>query len=158
MKLLKNNKAQGLVEFALILPLLVFLLFGMIDVGLALNKQYIFNQMTKELARATSVGKESTELQTLTTDYIKMFSPIETLDVLEESLADGSPISKFIITTNAGERITITFQPSITNRIKGNTLLVTSEYNYIPITPFLESIASIPIHTSTYTRIEVSSP
>ncbi len=45
-----------MVEFALILPLLIMLVFGMIDFGLLLSDHLALNQTAREAARVYAVG------------------------------------------------------------------------------------------------------
>jgi TadE-like protein len=55
----RQTRGQALVEFALVLPLFVMLVFGIIDFGRAV---YLFNgvsQAAREIARATSVHPSS---------------------------------------------------------------------------------------------------
>jgi hypothetical protein len=52
----RRTKAQGLLEFALILPILLFVMFGMIDMGwIAFNFSQLYNG-TREAARFGSVS------------------------------------------------------------------------------------------------------
>jgi len=49
-----------LVEFALVLPILVFLTFGMIEFGRILNAQIIVTHAAREGARHASLGESAT--------------------------------------------------------------------------------------------------
>jgi Flp pilus assembly protein TadG len=44
------------VEFALVFPLLIILIFGIIDFGLAMNSQIVLNNAAREGARTASLG------------------------------------------------------------------------------------------------------
>jgi hypothetical protein len=56
-KMLKNNeKGATAVEFALILPLFIFLIFGIIEGGLFLYNQHIITNASREGARAGIVA------------------------------------------------------------------------------------------------------
>lgn len=55
-KLAGGRRGAALVEFALILPLLVLLVFGMIDFGLLLSDHLALNQTAREAARIYAVG------------------------------------------------------------------------------------------------------
>lgn len=50
--LLKNQKGATLVEFAIILPLLLLLIFGIIEFGLFLFNRHVITNAVREAARA----------------------------------------------------------------------------------------------------------
>ncbi|MBC8014152.1 MAG: pilus assembly protein [Sporomusaceae bacterium] len=52
----KDNRGQTLVEFALILPVLLLLVVGMMDFGLILNQQMIMAEAAREGARSAALG------------------------------------------------------------------------------------------------------
>jgi Flp pilus assembly pilin Flp len=52
-----SERGAAAVEFALLLPLLVLLIFGMIDFGRAINAQITITQAAREGARALALGQ-----------------------------------------------------------------------------------------------------
>ena len=52
---LKNEKGQAIVEFALVLPILLLLLCGIIDFGWIFGNQLLANNATREAARYTAI-------------------------------------------------------------------------------------------------------
>jgi Flp pilus assembly protein TadG len=60
----RRSPAQSLVEFALILPLLVAVLFGIIELGLLLNTYIGLTNSAREAARAGSIYQVTTPLVT----------------------------------------------------------------------------------------------
>ncbi|WP_053361541.1 TadE/TadG family type IV pilus assembly protein [Bacillus sp. FJAT-27251] len=58
---MKSEKGQSLVEFALVLPLLMMLLFGIIDFGRIFHAYLTIDHAGREAARAASVGKTYSE-------------------------------------------------------------------------------------------------
>src|SRR4051812_42363235 len=58
---MKSEKGQSLVEFALILPLLLVLLFGIVDFGRALHAYLTIDHAGREAARAASIGGKSNQ-------------------------------------------------------------------------------------------------
>lgn len=54
---MKSEKGQSLVEFALILPLLVLLLFGITDFGRIFHAYLTIDHAGREAARQASIGK-----------------------------------------------------------------------------------------------------
>jgi Flp pilus assembly protein TadG len=54
-----SDRGSAAVEFALLLPVLLLLLFGVIDFGRAINAQITLTQAAREGARLASVGQSS---------------------------------------------------------------------------------------------------
>jgi Flp pilus assembly protein TadG len=52
----RGERGAAAVEFALVLPLLVALIFGLIDFGRAYNQQIALTQLSREGARLVSLG------------------------------------------------------------------------------------------------------
>ena len=57
-------------EFALVAPLLIVLLFGMIDFGWALNRYTVLNNAAREGVRAASLGSSEDEVEQVVQDYL----------------------------------------------------------------------------------------
>jgi Flp pilus assembly protein TadG len=53
-----SEKGQSLVEFALVLPVLIFLLLGIVDFGRAFHAYLTIDHAGREAARAASIGKD----------------------------------------------------------------------------------------------------
>ena len=56
-KLIKNSKGASVVEFALILPLLVMMVFGIFQFGIAYNNWIALTHAAREGARLAAVGQ-----------------------------------------------------------------------------------------------------
>ncbi|MCA0172570.1 TadE family protein [Bacillus sp. RAR_GA_16] len=54
---MRSEKGQSMVEFALVLPILVMLLFGIIDFGRIFHTYLAIDHASREAARAASVGE-----------------------------------------------------------------------------------------------------
>jgi Flp pilus assembly protein TadG len=59
---MNSQKGQSLVEFALIVPVILLLLFGMFDIGRVLFSAVALEQAAREGARVASVGKTNAEV------------------------------------------------------------------------------------------------
>ena len=57
-----RGRGQSLVEFALVLPLLLVLLFGIIEFGLVFKDVLAINQAAREGARAAAVGSTTSTI------------------------------------------------------------------------------------------------
>lgn len=60
----RSDRGTAAVEFALILPVLLLLVFGIIDFGRALNAQITLTQAAREGARLESLGEPNVVSQT----------------------------------------------------------------------------------------------
>ncbi|HUZ54815.1 MAG TPA: TadE family protein [Streptosporangiaceae bacterium] len=60
----KRDRGAAAVEFALLLPLLLLLLFGIIDFGRALNAQVTLTQAAREGARLTALNQPNVTSRT----------------------------------------------------------------------------------------------
>lgn len=56
--LIKNNRGQGLVEFALILPILLILILGIMQFGFIFNGQITLNSAARDGARLAVVNTD----------------------------------------------------------------------------------------------------
>ena len=52
----KNNRGQALVEFALVLPMLLLLVVGMMHFGLIINQYMVLAEAAREGARSAALG------------------------------------------------------------------------------------------------------
>lgn len=72
MKSLKQNighKGVAAVEFAIILPLLVILVFGTIDFGLLLYNEQVITNASREGARARTTGELESDVKNIVRNY-----------------------------------------------------------------------------------------
>lgn len=128
--LIKNEKGQGIVEFALIIPIFLLLTLGAIDYGYMLHKQHLLTQLTRETARVSSTVQGNANVQTR---------------------VDGLVTSYFA----TGDTVTITYDPPLTNRVKGERFNVTATYTYKPFSPGFAMSGPVDLKSTSSTRIEV---
>lgn len=117
----KNNRGQALVETALVLPIILLILLGIIDFGLMFNNYLMLGNASREGARTAAVGASDSEITSLVANVAA------TLDV---------------------SKITVTITPSQAYRKKGDEVVVTVDYDYNMITPIISSIVPGPLHLS----------
>lgn len=60
----RQERGAAAVEFALLVPILFVLVFGMIDFGWAINRNTVVNNATREGVRMASLGSDSSEITT----------------------------------------------------------------------------------------------
>lgn len=110
MKVLKNQKGQAMVEFALILPILLLLVMGIAEFGMMFNAYLSVQNATREGARIGIVGATDEEM--------------------EERILSTSPSLR-------EERMAITIEPNSNTRTSGETLRVLVDYDYQMTVPFI---------------------
>jgi len=94
---IRNNRGQALVEFALMLPVLMLLIIGMMEFGLIINQYMVVTEAAREGARSAAVGNSNTTIISVTK--------------IAASQIDTS-------------QLTITISPTDT-RVRGNSVTVT---------------------------------
>jgi Flp pilus assembly protein TadG len=70
---MKSERGQSLVEFALIVPVLIFLLLGIIDFGRVFHAYLTIDHAGREAARTASIGKD---VATITSKAVSQGSSI----------------------------------------------------------------------------------
>jgi Flp pilus assembly protein TadG len=129
MKSLRNEKGQSLIEFAILLPLLLLLLMGILEFGLMLNAYLSINNSAREGARLGIVDGSNLEISELITNL--------------------SP------TLNT-ENLIVNIIPLEGSRKSGDTLTVEVIYNYQVIIPIISNILNdvVVLKAKTSMRIE----
>jgi Flp pilus assembly protein TadG len=125
----KGSKGQAVVETALILPIILLILMGIIDFGLLFNNYLIIANASREAARQAAVG-----------------------------VPDGNiymSISKMTATVDP-YKMRPTIYPPPASRKKGAEITVTIEYDNVLITPVISAIIPNPVKltATTVMRIE----
>lgn len=57
---LKNSQGQALVEFALVIPIFLLLVLGMMDIGIVLNQYIVVTEAAREGVRSAALGSSDT--------------------------------------------------------------------------------------------------
>jgi len=124
---IKNNRGQALVEFALVLPVLLLFVVGMMDFGLIINQYIVVAEAAREGARSAALGN---------TD-----SAVTTVAKTAASSIDTS-------------QLTVTISPG-TTRVRGNSVTVTVA-KPVAITQFLSSFfpSGLTVQGTTTMRVE----
>ena len=129
MNIIKNQKGQSLVEFAIILPILLLLLFGIAEFGIMLNSYLTIQNVAREGARLGIIGGSDVEITSLITATSPNLTPAD---------------------------MSIAITPSELNRKSGDTLQVIVTYNYHMTVPIISSLVGniIVLTAQTSMRIE----
>lgn len=125
---MKSEKGQSLVEFALMLPLLIVILFGIIDFGRVFNAYLTINHASREAARAASIGKDDTTIK-------------------NTAVNDAANISL------TADQVGINFPTG--DRSSGNDAKITITYPITFLTPVIGNIVGpIKLKATTIMRVE----
>ncbi|MDP4118849.1 MAG: TadE/TadG family type IV pilus assembly protein [Bacillota bacterium] len=81
-KSIKNEKGQAVVEFAIVLPILILIIGGMIDFSWIYSNQNIIDNCAREGARYAIVHATDTNVTTEITNYTKSIAPTSLADSL----------------------------------------------------------------------------
>lgn len=129
MKNIKNEKGQALVEFAIILPILLLLIMGILQFGMLINSYLTLENSSREGARLGIVGGTNSDIQNIV---------IKTAPTLDPSA------------------ITINITPSDGTRNSGDTLTINLTYNYKLTIPIISQLFnnSVMLNAQTSMRIE----
>ena len=105
----RSNKGTVIAEAAFILPLLLAVLFFIIEFGIVLNLVNNLNQIARSAARYAAV----------------------TATYTQQDLLTAANASSLVPDTS---KLTLTISPTIgSTKNVGNTITVTTQYNYTPI-------------------------
>lgn len=129
LKNLKNEKGQALVEFAIILPILLLIVMGIVQFGMVINSYITIENASREGARAGIIGSTDQEIQYL------------------------------IVTTSPNldpKNLTVTITPSESSRRSGDSLIVKVTYKYNLTVPIISSLFNnvIVLNGQTTMRVE----
>ncbi len=132
-KWVKNKKGQALVEFALILPILFMIVFGIVEFGRVFNAYVIVSNASREGARQAAVGKGDSEVRTKVKDVAS------SLSIVDDDIG---------------------IDPAKGSREYGDQVTVDVNYNLPIIAPFVDVIldsdgdGNYQLHASTSMRVE----
>lgn len=127
-KLIDSRKGQALVEMALVLPILILILMGIIEFGRVLNAYLIITNASREGARYAAIHNTDAQIQTT--------------------------VSNLTTTLNQSD-ISVTISPSYAYRTSGTAVTVTVGYSVDIITPIMSAVIPNPYPLSAQTTMRV---
>jgi Flp pilus assembly protein TadG len=149
-----RSRGQGLVEFALVIPIFLFMLFGLIDAGRLVYQNTVVSQAAREGARLASVeaswigsadlscgtagGPVCPSSATTLRNHVvaaanRMIAPFATIPA-------GSVYIRCDLAGNAPTGAWAPGSPTCTNNVTGNVVSVRVVLDFTPITPVLSGI------------------
>ena len=122
----KNQKGQTLVEFALILPIIIIILFGITEFGRAFYSYIVITNAAREGARAGVVGKSNDDILARVKETAPLNPPLEDSDITI------TPSDKSARTPGVSMNVEVTYDvdiitPVISNVLGKNTFTLTSK-------------------------------
>jgi len=125
----KSEEGQALVEMAIVLPLLLLLLFGMLETGKIYSTSLSMSNLARDAVRSGVVGASDADMINMIKDRGALLAP---------------------------ERLTINISPATIDRHRGDAMTVKINYS-VPINvPILMSMLPnpFPLQASCTMRIE----
>ena len=110
-RIIKSEKGASAVEFALILPILIILVFGIVEFGIAFNNYITITHAAREGARIAAVDLNNPDLKNI---IIERAFPVQ---ITETDIVISTPEG-----TNIGDpvEVEITYNISITIPLVGS--------------------------------------
>ncbi|MBA7549814.1 hypothetical protein ES705_42311 [subsurface metagenome] len=105
-RIIKSEKGVSAVEFALILPLLIMLVFGIVQFGIAYNNYIALTHAAREGARLAAVNMDEIEGIAWFENRIKESAPSVSIESITLSGQDGN-IGDSVAVTVTGEVLNI---------------------------------------------------
>jgi hypothetical protein len=124
----KNQRGQAMVEMALILPILLLLILGMIEFGRIYASDLMINNAAREGARAASLGAPDEDIIIIIKDRCTFLDPTQ---------------------------LVIDVTPLPLERISGNPVNIDVEYPVAINTPIISAITGNPVQISARVTMRV---
>ena len=105
-RIIKNEKGASAVEFALILPILIMLVFGIFQFGIAYNNYIALTHAAREGARLAAVNMDEIEGIAWFENRVRESAPSVTIESITLSGQDGD-IGDPVAVTVTGEVLNI---------------------------------------------------
>jgi Flp pilus assembly protein TadG len=86
----RAERGAAAVEFALVVPLLLAIVFSIIDLGFAINRYTVLNNATREGVRAASLSASSSEVDAVVNDSLTDLDGTVTVQVSCETPLGGT--------------------------------------------------------------------
>jgi len=116
--MIREEKGQSLTEFALLVPLLLLLICGIVDFGRVMYGYLHLNMAAQETVRLGGLGKTDAEMITFAKGYVKLGST---------------------------DKLKITISPTQATRKSGQYISVKLEYPVSYLTPLISSLFPLPV-------------
>lgn len=126
--MLRREEGQAMVEMALVLPILLLLLLGIVEFGRVFNAFITVNHVSREGARAAALGNNDAEITALVLDR-----------------TEGLEKARLVVKTT----------PTLTERSRGTGVTVEVNYSVPLIAPIIASVLPNPFPVAAQTTMRV---
>ena len=143
-----RRRGQGLVEFALIVPVLIAMLLGVMEFGWLVKNTLTVSNATREGARAAAMGKTNDEIATRiqsSMEPLSLTAPGSSVD-LRYSATDGSDGFPTPVTSLSGKNTVPV----------GNFIKVTVKIKHRPLSGFFKFLSNRSLTAYVTMRREAS--
>lgn len=118
--MIKDERGQSMLEFALLVPLLLLLVCGIFDIGRLMYSYMQLQLDVQEAVRMGGLGKSDAEITAFARDHERLGDP---------------------------NNLQVTISPTEANRRPGEYVTVTLEYPLSYITPLISQVLPAPVVT-----------
>jgi Flp pilus assembly protein TadG len=80
-RVLKKEDGQSVVEFALVLPFLLLIVCGIIELGLLINTKLTLNNCAREAVRYAAINSNEVDIEGTITDRVSQFALLDSINV-----------------------------------------------------------------------------
>jgi Flp pilus assembly protein TadG len=120
----REDRGAVIVEFALIAPLLLMLVFGIIDFGWMIDRSNVVNNVARDAARTASLDGSYADITKVATDELK-----------DIGVTYPGPSATVTVTCTTPSGTTCTSADYDTKAVSGSAVKVTISYKHKWITP-----------------------
>lgn len=146
----RRGRGQALVEFAIVMPIIVVVVLGLVDLGRAVYSYNTLAQSARQAARTAIVNQNLTNVQN---------QAIASAPTLGLTAANVDVCFKTALTTQADCSSPSTDNCPQSVRTLGCLALVRTHMSYVPMTPVIGLIwSSIPLSSTSVGTIEYVCP
>jgi Flp pilus assembly protein TadG len=144
-----NERGAEALEFALVLPVFLTLVFGVIDFGYMINRDTVINNASREGARTGALNPTANAIECTVRQSL---STVETPLVGGNCRPSGTPKVTVTISCRMPDNVTACGLPFPS----GGTVIVKVDYTHLWITPVGSTIrpGGMPLSKTTEMRIE----
>jgi Flp pilus assembly protein TadG len=151
-----RERGAEAVEFALVVPMFLLLVFGVVDFGYMINRDTLVNNASREGAREGSQNISSTSLNDIKCRVRKALASIEPPGLGADCLPSGTPPKVTLtITCRKPGNVNACTGSFPTDALAGGTVIVKIDYKHSWITPVGSTIMSGGITLSKITEMRI---
>jgi Flp pilus assembly protein TadG len=141
MKLLRSYRGTAIVEFAIILPLLLVLLFGIIEFGIILYDKAVITNASREGARAGIVSQDprvsDSEIKQVVKNYCQSYLVTFGSDAIDDAHIAITPANRDGLPFGSDLTVTVNYR-----------------YDFIVLPNFVSAILPVQMQATTVMKLE----